>query len=267
LIRALWIYDSVPPTVRAIALLTKHGLLVDAMPKARTSSVIARVRDFDVVVFDTRDTFAASTAARNMSAELRQVPVLVLTDSGTSHAAEGGLGATRWQPRPSTDSEVAALVADFARACAPWDWRWRKVPDSERLSTEFPVALERWAWHVRRPSLVRCDPRTLAAWGHACGGIGETTLREITHGVGLRALPSCRLARAVWVLNESVCTGESVEYFLGAADPRTLRRWLSDAGITDPKHPPSVHECLSRQTFITADHPALIALQRLLKVS
>lgn len=257
-LRVLWIDDE-PGVIASLSrFLTTEGWQVESANDGATGLALARTRSYDVILLDlVMPGLSGLDVLDALRRDAIETPVIVLTAYGTYDLAleAGRLGAAEFKAKPMRGLELVQTIRSIVAG--------RRVPRvGGPDSPEDTSPAGRWAWHVWRPSVLRRDPKTEAIWAAMCH-TGVTTLYEISRRLKIPLHDARDLARILFALREHQRTGQALDTLLDIQDPRTLKGLYERAGISDPQHPPSVEDFLTRQTFVPANGLAIAALRRL----
>lgn len=123
---------------------------------------------------------------------------------------------------------------------------------------------ERWALCVLRAAVSKEDLKTLEVWAKRVG-TNYTSLRELCYLMDVSPLAARDFARGfraiVWVARY----GTPLATLIDASNRRALDKFCRQAGLPAPVGSPEqmIRAYLSRQQFISAGSPGLVAIQSL----
>ena len=243
------------------AALANQGFEVVTTSSAAAALTVATTSTFDLLVVDLRlpDASGLDLVTR-LRREGLDVPFIVVSEHLRIRDAINAtrLGALDVLEKTLAPDELAALIASHASAIPPRSARPPAVPTARDPRGS---SANRWAAYVVKICHAEHDPRTLEDWAHLVG-ISYSTLTESCRLVRLQPQAARDFARALRIFVRSRLEQCDAEVLLDVSDRRTLKIFLSRAGLAAGPPPATIDEFIERQRFITADNPAVKVLLR-----
>ena len=250
--RVLWIDDE-PAVIHChVTWLESQGLDVTTAVDVPTALALARTRGYDVMLLDEKLGRASGVGLlRALRADGVTAPVIMVSAFGSVDLAlrAGQLGVTAFFGKPFNPEQLLAAIVDAARPPGTADMAGSRAPVGEWLASRperHPYV--HWADTVVGVIRAEGDLRSEHEWAKH-HGISVGGLRLICARARIAARPSLLLARLLRATTLAEAHGDAAEQFLDIADPRTFRKWMSEAGLeaTDLSAP---RELLRRQRLV-----------------
>lgn len=222
--RILIVDDDVGTTDSFSLILSHRGFVVDTAATGQEGLQRARHRSWDLLLSDLfLPDLSGIDVVRSLRDEGINVPAIIMTAFATTSSAMEAirLGVIDYVEKPLFEDDVVRAVetalAGRLGAAVP-------TPNPPALP-----AIERWTALVLCAVGAPYDPRTLEEWAKL-GCIARATLEKRCEAAGVGPKASLDLARVLRAVRQARRTGAAPDLFLDA-DPRTLRRLLSAAGL------------------------------------
>jgi CheY-like chemotaxis protein len=194
--------------------------------------------------------------ARRLREQHISVPWILMSGFMDYDAAReaGALGAIRAVALPTDLAElVSRALEDLGQTLV-----WPALPIARRLR-KAGTSAEHWAHLVLQACDSERDLPTLREWA-ACVAKSYSRLAEASRIIRIDPHDARDFMRILRVLLHSDGRVAGIESLLNVADYRTLARLMERAGLANSQPRLTPAEWIHQQHFISADHPAVLAV-------